>query len=59
MNFSQILAELDRILQKDAVKSFRETWSTTVQKILEIARDEVNPFVQKLLKDATSQVSDG
>ena len=59
MFLSQILAELDRILQRDAAKQLRETWSRTVPKILEIARDEGSSFVQALLKDATSKVSEG
>ena len=53
----QILAELDRILEKEAVCELREIWKETIPKIFAIARGEVNSYANSLLEEVSS--SDG
>ena len=57
--FGKILAELNRILVKDAVLEIREIWNSTISKIFAIASSEVNTHVQALFEDTMGDCSDG
>lgn len=54
----QILAELERILEKTTIKELQEIWKETVPKIFKIASGESNAYVKALLDDIQPESSE-
>ena len=57
---AQILAEFNRIMEKDATTEFHDIWLTTIPKVFEVALNETTSLhVQSLLKDVGPHPTDG